>query len=123
MRKTSSLNSKLAAIFLSLCFILSESISYAAPVSSSNVGAQFIAPSKGRDESRPYPSISLLLSAEDSQDQAILEKVKAIDSKTLFQEINSLEDDVANRFLSSKRNRRIFHYHKSLELLNKVERH
>ncbi len=46
-----------------------------------------------------YPTIHLLLTSENSKDEKLLEQLKAIDSKVLFEEIDLLERDFAKQFL------------------------
>jgi len=67
-----------------------------------------------------YPNLALPLSAEHTQDKVILEQIKQIDPKTLFEEINRLENDFADALLQNERGKQIFHYHKSLTLLKRL---
>jgi len=67
-----------------------------------------------------YPNIHLLLASENSKDPLILEKVKALDSKVLFQEINTLENHFADRFLKTERDKKVYFFLTSLELLKRL---
>lgn len=67
-----------------------------------------------------YPIIELLLAAENTQDKEMLEKVKSIEPKALFEEIDRMENDFVNQFFHTKRDQQIFHYHKALTLLKRL---
>lgn len=65
-----------------------------------------------------YPNVSLLLAFAHSS--VTTEKIQAIDSKILFQEIDRLEDDYANSQLTNARDQKIFHYYKGLKILERL---
>jgi len=67
-----------------------------------------------------YPNIHLLLASENSNNPLILEKVKTLDSKVLFQEINALENLFASRLLKTEKNKKIYFFLKSLGLLKQL---
>lgn len=62
------------------------------------------------EHKKRYPSISLLLSSENSADKEIAEKIKAVESKMLFQEISQWENDYADTQLIEEQDRKIFEY-------------
>ena len=68
-----------------------------------------------------YPNISLLLSADKTKDEKLLGKRKAaLNYKTLFAEIDRLEDDYAKVQLKEMRDREIFRYYKLIQLLKRL---
>ncbi len=67
-----------------------------------------------------YPNLSLLLQAEHTQDKEVLEKVKTIEAKILFEEIDSLENAAAGPFLQNGTDRKIFQYYKGINLLKRL---
>lgn len=70
----------------------------------------------------PSPTISLLLKAEGSKDPQILEKVQEIEAKTLFREIDLMEESIAANLLKNDRDRKIFHFYKTFSLLKRLNR-
>ena len=73
-----------------------------------------------RNDMVNYPAISLLLASEKSNGPALLKKVKAVDTKILFGEINRLEDSYAKAHLKEARDREIFRYYKLIQLLKRL---
>ncbi len=73
-----------------------------------------------RNDRAEYPNIELLLQAETSKDEALLEKVKEIEPKTLLQEIDRLEINFSKRHLSEARDQKIFQYSKAIAVLKKL---
>jgi len=70
---------------------------------------------------KAYPNISLLLSAAETQDPKVLRQLKtSVNYKTLFQEINRLEDDYAETHLAQERDRQVFRYYKLIQLLKRL---
>ena len=69
-----------------------------------------------------YPHLSLLLTAEQTQDKAALDKIKSVDPRTLFEEIHRLESEVAGIYLRTERDLKIFQYYQSFGLLKKLNR-
>ena len=69
---------------------------------------------------KTYPAISLLLSSEKSSVPDLLEKVKTIESKTLFQEINQLENDYADSQIKEEKDHKVFEYYKNLQILKRL---
>jgi len=67
-----------------------------------------------------YPNINLLLAAEKSHDPKVVEETKQIEAKTLFKEIERLEDDLAESTLHHERDRKIFRYYKGIQLLKRL---
>lgn len=68
-----------------------------------------------------YPTISMLLAADKTRDKAVLEKLKAVvDYRSLFTEINALEDDYAETHLKAERDREVFRYYKFIQLLGRL---
>ncbi len=67
-----------------------------------------------------YPTIALVLASETAKDKDTLEKVKTLDAKNLFQEIDHLENNAAQQFLKTEKDRKIFQYYKGLALVKRL---
>ena len=72
------------------------------------------------ESSDGYPMMNLLLAAERSNDSEAIKRVKAVDAKAIFEEINRLENNLAEHFLEGKRDREIFHYWRGIKLLKRL---
>ncbi|MCM8775726.1 MAG: class I SAM-dependent methyltransferase, partial [Candidatus Omnitrophica bacterium] len=67
-----------------------------------------------------YPLLTLILLGETTKQKDALDKLQSIDSKDLFAELESLEEDFARRYLDSDRDRELFRHHKNLRLLKRL---
>lgn len=65
-------------------------------------------------------SIRLLLEADQRNDKRASESLKEIAPKVLFREIDLLENAIADYFLRSERDRRIFQHYNEIELLKRL---
>ncbi len=71
-----------------------------------------------------YPSIALLRELEQVDVKGSQEQMKKIDAKTLFAEVELMENDLVSQYLDSERDLKLWGYHKGfalLERLNAVE--
>ena len=69
-----------------------------------------------------YPGIEILLRADSSKDEKTAEEARNIDLKTLFDEIDRLENDYAGRYLTTERDLEIYRILKALNLLDRLNR-
>lgn len=76
--------------------------------------------SSNRASADRYPGIALLIASRDTKDPAVLEKIKALEPRELFREIDALEEDFAAGWLDSETKKALFHYYKSLKLLRRL---
>ncbi|MFA5391156.1 MAG: hypothetical protein WC331_07015 [Candidatus Omnitrophota bacterium] len=67
-----------------------------------------------------FPDLSLLMEARDSQDEAVLNEIGNINAKTLFQEIDDMENQISRSFLGKKRDQQTFQYLKILSLIGRL---
>ena len=67
-----------------------------------------------------HPSAQLLLEADRTQDRELLEKIQSIESRSLFKELEGLENDLSKSFLTNERDQMIFNYYKLLGILNRL---
>jgi metallo-beta-lactamase family protein len=67
-----------------------------------------------------YPWIHALLKADRFHDAESLEKVKGMDHRALFSEINRMEKDVTERLIKNEKEQRFFDYLQDLQLLERL---
>ncbi|MFA5160452.1 MAG: hypothetical protein WC484_08130, partial [Candidatus Omnitrophota bacterium] len=67
-----------------------------------------------------FPDLSLLMEARDSQDEVVLNKIGSINAKTLFQEIDGMENQISRSFLGKERDQQTFQYLKTLSLIGRL---
>jgi len=67
-----------------------------------------------------FPLASLILTASGSKEKEVLEKLNAIDSKSLFLELEALEKFLVREYLHSQRDQQFFSYYKALNLLMRL---
>lgn len=70
--------------------------------------------------SSSYPNLSLLVNFEETKDPAVIDRLNAIDAREVFREIDRLEEDLAKTYLENERDEKIFHYHKYIELVKRL---
>ncbi|MBI1977200.1 MAG: hypothetical protein HYS55_00445, partial [Candidatus Omnitrophica bacterium] len=67
-----------------------------------------------------FPNIYVVLETEKSKSQAAIEKIKTIDARNLFHELEALEKKIAGDYLKEERDQKIFQYHRAIELLRRL---
>ena len=67
-----------------------------------------------------YPALSILLAAETTKDEKLIEQLNALDSDVVFEEMGRLEQGLSNTYLQNKRDQRIFDYYQGLSLLKRL---
>lgn len=67
-----------------------------------------------------YPTLNLILNSGDLKDPATTQKLLSVDARTVFSEMDRLENDFASKKLKNERNLKIFEYGKYLLLLEKL---
>ena len=67
-----------------------------------------------------YPYIQLLLTSEYTQDPRMIEMVRELKPEDLFKEIYRMEEDFSDQFLMRKRDQKLFHYYRGLQLLRRL---
>lgn len=67
-----------------------------------------------------YPSIDLLISAQDGKNSELLKKAQLLDPKEIFKEIDAFENNLAARYLETKTEQKVFAYYKGLETLRRL---
>lgn len=75
-------------------------------------------PLRGKNFINDYPALALIL-APISEVNA--EKLRAVDGKVFFQELDRLENDLAAKYLKNERDGKIFKFHKYLELVKRLQ--
>lgn len=75
-----------------------------------------IAPEKIND----FPYLKLLLAAEKTQNETLVNRIKAADTKDFFLEADRLEDAAAEHFLKDPKDQKTFHYYKIIHLLQRL---
>ena len=66
------------------------------------------------------PNIHVLLAAEISADPKIIESAQQIEVKTLLEEIELLENRLAESHLNNDRDKKVFRYYKGIQLLKRL---
>ncbi|MDD5671275.1 MAG: metallophosphoesterase, partial [Candidatus Omnitrophica bacterium] len=67
-----------------------------------------------------YPETDLLLRVQASQNRDIEKQIKTVHARTLFSELDRLENDLSENYLRNDRDRKIFQYHKGLSLVERL---
>jgi len=71
---------------------------------------------------KEYPALTILLTAEVTQDPKLIQQLNSLDSKVVFTEMAQLEKDISEVFLRNQRDREIFSYYQGLDLLRRLNR-
>ncbi|MFZ5801785.1 MAG: (d)CMP kinase [Candidatus Omnitrophota bacterium] len=69
-----------------------------------------------------YPAVSLLLLAEKTVDPVTQKKLETIDSAAVYREIETIENELAERWTRDPTARKIFDYYRALTLIERLSR-
>jgi hypothetical protein len=67
-----------------------------------------------------FPTLSLILEIEKAKEETAVERLKKVDHRSLFREIEELEKFLSDKYLSEERDQKTFQYYRGLALLKRL---